>query len=426
MAQDIYLSPRNILSYMSDLEAKLPKRRFVEYNPSEIPKIEGNSELNTAAQMMMKFVGLENYTPQCSFSETSDGVGGYTYAARTDNLLPITVSKEYIGNRAAILAILAHEICHKVIYVNGIRYNAPFEMMNEVFTDICTIYVGFGNLILNGYITSNNKHTSYLGYLQFDVYKDVNNIMQQVLNSRKVNELKERDLFLEDAFSMWHSNADKYRLFMDSFVDIQDEYSRLSRDIGLLTQMMKQIKDSFISTLERADDCYFRKGDIYNKDTKELNRPIAAFSAIYENILTKDHQEKLLEYNGIINEAMLSLIDRCKEIQVDKLSYDSVICPFCHKKSVNKSFDGRSLIAKCPSCGKHFHLNQEHWNYTIEQGRRKRELEEKRRSILSQGCSEGRKAGYKTGFAEGKKVAVREFVDSLPSFFRWLVKLYIK
>ena len=27
---------------------------------------------------------------------------------------------------------------------------------------------------------------------------------------------------------------------------------------------------------------------------------------------------------------------------------------------------------------------------------------------------------------EGKKVAVREFVDSLPSFFRWLVKLYIK
>ena len=101
-------------------------------------------------------------------------------------------------------------------------------MMNEVFTDICTIYVGFGNLVLNGYITSNNKHTSYLGYLQFDVYKDVNNIMQQVLNSRKVNELKERDLFLEDAFSMWHSNADKYRLFMDSFVDIQDEYSRLS------------------------------------------------------------------------------------------------------------------------------------------------------------------------------------------------------
>lgn len=65
--------------------------------------------------MMMKFVGMENYLPQCKFVETSDGVGGYTYAARTDNLLPITVSKEYIGNRAAILAILAHEICHKVI-----------------------------------------------------------------------------------------------------------------------------------------------------------------------------------------------------------------------------------------------------------------------------------------------------------------------
>ena len=107
-----------------------------------------------------------------------------------------------------------------------------------------------------------------------------------------------------------------------------------------------------------------------------------------------------------------------------------VTCPSCGKVNpVGQTFCGdcgTKLVKKCPSCGKHFHLNQEHWNYTIEQGRRKRELEEKRRSIRSQGCSEGRKAGYKTGFAEGKKVAVREFVDSLPSFFRWLVKLYIK
>ena len=146
MAQDIYLSPRKILSYMCDLEAKLPKRSFITYNPSEIPKIVGDNDLNIAAQMMMRFVGLENYLPQCKFVETSDGVGGYTYAARTDNLVPISVSKEYIGNRAAILAVLAHEICHKVICVNGIRNNAPFEMMNELFTDICTIYVGFGNL----------------------------------------------------------------------------------------------------------------------------------------------------------------------------------------------------------------------------------------------------------------------------------------
>lgn len=425
MAQDIYLSPRKILSYMCDLEAKLPKRSFITYNPSEIPKIVGDNDLNIAAQMMMRFVGLENYLPQCKFVETSDGVGGYTYAARTDNLVPISVSKEYIGNRAAILAVLAHEICHKVIFVNGIRYNAPFEMMNEVFTDICTIYVGFGNLILNGYITSNNKHTSYLGYLQFHVYKDVNNIMQQVLNSKSVDDLEEGDPYLDDAFRMWHSNDDKYRLFMDSFVDIQDEYSKLSRDIGLLTQIMKQIKDSYVSTLGRADECYFSRGDIYNKDTKVLIRPIAAFSAIYENILTKDHQAKLLEYNSVINDAMLSLIDMCKEVQVDKLSYESVTCPFCHKESVIKSFDGRSLIAKCPSCGKHFHLNHEHWNCTTELGRRKRESEEKRRSTISQACSEGRADGYKAGFAEGKKVAVSEFVESLPFFFRWLVKLYI-
>lgn len=417
MAQDIYLSPRKILSYMRDLESKLPRRRFAVYNPNEIPEIKGNSELNTAAQMMMNFVGLENYVPQCNFSETGDGVGGYTYAARTDNIVPISVSKEFLGNRAAILAVLAHEICHKVIYVNGIRYNAPFEMMNEVFTDICTIYVGFGNLILNGYITSNSKHTSYLGYLQFQVYKDANDIMQQVLNSKKVNDLEEGDPYLEDAFRMWHSNDDKYRLFMDSFVDIQDEYSKLSRDIGLLTQIMKQIKDSYVSTLERADESYFRRGDIYNKETKELIRPIAAFSAIYENILTKEHQEKLLECNGVINEAMLSLIGKCKEIQIDKLSYESVICPFCHKESVIKSFDGRSLIAKCPSCGKHFHLNNEHWDSITELGRRKRELEEKRRSIISQACSEGRKDGYKQDSLKAKK---SQFTSSLNHFLLFL------
>ena len=423
MAQDIDLSPRKILSYMRDLEDKLPKRKYSDFDPSTISSINNDDELNAAARKMMDFVNLEKYVPQCTFCKTKENVGGFTFQ-RNDYIVPISVSEHYKGNKAAVLAILAHEICHKVIYINGLRFDGAFDFMNEIFTDICTIHVGFGILILNGYRTIQGNSKCYLGYLKFNVYQETFDIAKQILSDNSNTQKVGTDIFLEQSFEMWHSDTDKHRLFMNSFADIQDEYSKLIRDIALLEQMTRQITDNYTSTLDKADDYYFRRGDFFDCDTHELTKPIGAFSAIYENITTKGDQEKLQNYDDIINQAMLSLVDQCNDIQTEHLKYHTFRCPFCTKEATNEKFDSRKLIVKCPSCKKHFHVNFEHWNYTAEIGRLKRLEKEKCDQLIAQGKADGEKSGYQKGLKKGESVAIDQFLQSLPKWLKWLVKKY--
>lgn len=84
MAQDIDLSPRKILSYMRDLEDKLPKRKYSDFDPSTISSINNDDELNAAARKMMDFVNLEKYVPQCTFCKTKENVGGFTFQRNDD------------------------------------------------------------------------------------------------------------------------------------------------------------------------------------------------------------------------------------------------------------------------------------------------------------------------------------------------------
>ena len=421
MAQDIELSPRKILSYMRDLEEKLPKRKYGEFDPNSISNINNDDDLNAAARKMMDFVNLEKYVPQCTFCKTKENVGGFTFQ-RSDNIVPISVSELYKGNNAAVLAILAHEICHKVIYINGIRFDGAFDFMNEIFTDICTIYVGFGILILNGYRTSKGTSTCYLGYLKFNVYQDTYDIVKQILSGNENAKKAGTDIFLEQSFDMWHSDTDKHRLLMNSFADIQDEYSKLIRDITLLEQMTRQVTESYASTLDKADDYYFRRGDFFDSDTHELTKPIGAFSAIYENITSKVEQENLQNFDDIITQAMLSLVDRCNDIQIDRLKYNTFRCPFCSKEATNEKFDTRKLIVKCPSCKKHFHVNLEHWNYTEEIGRLRRLEKERCDQLIAQGKADGEKNGFQRGVKKGEADAVDRYLQSLPKWLRWLVK----
>jgi len=69
----------NILGYMRDLEDKLSKRKYCEFDSSVVADIKSDEELNNAARIMMDFVGLEDYVPESVFAETDKNIGGYTY-----------------------------------------------------------------------------------------------------------------------------------------------------------------------------------------------------------------------------------------------------------------------------------------------------------------------------------------------------------
>ena len=82
----------------------------------------------------------------------------------------IRVPVAYAGRPFAQGAILAHEITHQVLAVR--RVGAHDRIENERLTDLASIYLGLGNLVLNGsqtQIVSLAPESECLGYIPYEL-----------------------------------------------------------------------------------------------------------------------------------------------------------------------------------------------------------------------------------------------------------------
>lgn len=77
----------------------------------------------------------------------------------------IQIPFAYVGKKLTLGAIMAHEMTHSFLFNAEIAPDDGKE--NEPFTDLASIYIGLGKLILNGYISAapDPTHLEILGYL---------------------------------------------------------------------------------------------------------------------------------------------------------------------------------------------------------------------------------------------------------------------
>ena len=85
----------------------------------------------------------------------------------------IDVGSQFVGHHPAVLAILAHEACHHILELSGIRRENTEE--NERFTDLAIFVCGFGAILLNGYSLVRKVDAgwaaAHLGYLSPEQYR---------------------------------------------------------------------------------------------------------------------------------------------------------------------------------------------------------------------------------------------------------------
>lgn len=264
-AQDIYLSPRQIISYLMEFEKKLLEPRNDYYTPVLNRTPITVSELNQEVKRMMYYVGLTSYVPKCNFCVLEVGTGGNTKCCNSNIEVEINVSSKYQNNLEATLAVLAHEICHKYLYVHGL-YN-PIEVINEIFTDLCTMYVGFGKIIINGYITERKTevrtgryvHTSvdtnYLGYFKFPIYRRTLNIIRLVLWNENASEVLvgEDDQLLQDTFKHWIGERDKKALSRNVLINSGKDVAELTKNYFLLERLLGLVNARQIEQLRSSE-----------------------------------------------------------------------------------------------------------------------------------------------------------------------------
>jgi hypothetical protein len=95
------------------------------------------------------------------------------YSANPDGYLFIRVAPEFASRRAALLAILAHEVCHHILDLSGFRGSLTHDL--ERLTDLATFVCGFGELVLNGHSHARKVGSLWtsvhLGYLSSEEYR---------------------------------------------------------------------------------------------------------------------------------------------------------------------------------------------------------------------------------------------------------------
>jgi len=97
------------------------------------------------------------------------GIAGQVLIKNEYTFDAIRIPFYYVGKKYAVGEIVAHEITHVFLFSKGIFFNDVKE--NEMLTDLTSVFIGLGKLILNGKIVISDENFSYeeLGYLSFDL-----------------------------------------------------------------------------------------------------------------------------------------------------------------------------------------------------------------------------------------------------------------
>ena len=315
--------------------------------------------LLSETKRMLEFAGLYGYDVDVKYSKLDDNVGGNIILNDSlEKAIHVNVSEKYRRKYAATIAILAHEICHKILSVNNL--NVPLDIMNEVYTDLTTIYMGFGEIIIEGYNMSSHNDCQILGYLTPETYKVTNAIVYAIFGE-KDNKFSSEDIYAEEAIENWNKYEDKEKALKAFFIEQESQIAELHRNILLLEGLLYQCKQDMLFAYENNNEIYYKLP--FENDS--FCYPIAAFSAIYESNFKKENPflKKLIR---CIDSAIFSTYTTYQE----KGNYDFIYdfsCPFCGNKGINNKVKDRIAVIKCPKCKKHYTFDARKWNVSSNQ-----------------------------------------------------------
>ena len=359
MAADIYLSPRKILEHLCLLEEKIPRFSSTPYHPTG-SLLNSEEGLNCEVKAMLAHIGMGNYVPQCEFTQLQDNVAGCVeMGGKMNNLIRIRVDEKYRGKNRVILAILAHEICHKLIYMYGIDF-PMMQIANEVYTDLCTLYVGFGELIINGYKTTINSANSttpttvILGYLQYDMYVDTYEIIRCIYGGYPYRGNTSNDIFLEEVIALFNSSDNKKSLIVESLKKKESEFSELQRNLLILKQILEKYYTCHSDDIKHYSDTVMSSG-LFGKSPTQQNR-IRVLKSLYDLEVGEKTTDNIKTYIKYVEKCITTLGTHCQFTE-EEINYGIVKCPCCGHVSKNDIQCNNTSVILCHKCGIMFTKN---------------------------------------------------------------------
>lgn len=366
------LSLSNILSCLALVEKHLERRpEFVNYTPNNSFLPRDIYSIQLEASSMMKFVGLHDYTAVITYEKKEKGTAG-SINLNHDKEVFIEIDKGLLDrpkSKETILGVLAHEICHKLLYTHGL-YMTDTDT-NEICTDLATIYVGFGLLTIHGCsavkswqdekynydgsrtITTHTQ-TFSTGYLTPKSY-----ILAYIMMARSYG-LKDKELgiitdndVLRNAYESAKSDAKKFNFYKkeqvkECFIQKSDNIAAIKKDIVLLRTMLDDLEKCLISDYKHLDNL---NNKIITQDSDKY--PISTFYSMNFDEISKKRVSLRKRIDNFLDQLMPDT-----HSSIEKLNGETkyVTCPICGQRSSKQLEENNKTIRKC-KCGRIFVWN---------------------------------------------------------------------
>lgn len=362
--KDLTLS--KIISYLALIEQHINRKNvFENYFPSDSFVPEDIISIQKEASSMMKFVGLSDYTAVITYTKTKEGTAG-SINLNNDKEIFIEVDRDLLFRRKSketILGVLAHEICHKLLYTHGLYLSDTTS--NEICTDLATIYVGFGMLTIQGCSEVNSwkedkpsidgsrtitTHTTSFctGYLTPKSYILAYRIitLSYGLSIKELESALDNDV-LKNAYRLVNQESVTFPQYTKD--EIKEQFRFKSRDVACVKKDIILIR-SILDDLEKelVDD-YNHLDSIHNRIIlgEVAQYPIAALLAMQYD--THDaSKNKILKALEQFIEKISHNVKTSPAILNEHLRY--VTCPICGLKSKTQIEYNSVSIRKC-KCG---------------------------------------------------------------------------
>jgi hypothetical protein len=231
--------------------------------------------IQNEARKIAEYIGLSAYTFIITFAKQKRGVGGHIDLSTGGRDVFIEIDPEAMRFPASIGPTICHEICHKWLQVKGI--NSPILADNEILTDITTIFLGFGKIMLNGCRVENvqeeriggrtkssveTRSTGYLDRSQLALVYRLVCAMRKIprseymsgLNPDASNAIEECDNLYKYYFSGKSSDPETVNEIVKAF---KADIRALQRQMANLDKHLNYITQSFCGTIHnRIDEGY--------------------------------------------------------------------------------------------------------------------------------------------------------------------------
>lgn len=342
----IDLTKQEVVDVLAEFEECLPNIGTELFQPDPNITMFDLANINREASRMLSFMHLDGYVPIVRLTDLSGkSAAGLAYMGdNSDGVFEIDIDNRIMHDYRMLYRVLAHELCHKYLEIHGL-YSKVLPKLDEVRAELCTIFMGFGLQVLNGY----NETSGYLNLEDFChafcvVYLSRGMSQEQIKRIVPESCKGYVDNILSDI------NILESQKLSEMIIANQSSDYKLRRKMRTLQLVVENMTD--VNDKHKNIDKVFRDKQ---KELSDGKHPILNM-LLRETMATKAlENDKLKECCAEIDKIICKLCESTKvdvENVSDGLSRD-ITCPACGFVNINTRVSDLKAL-KCPQCHHYF------------------------------------------------------------------------